>query len=121
MACTKPPSSTRLPSPYSPLARSPFLRIGWLPEGRSVDLTVPTRRQARARCHRARQSGRARVKRKHERWQSAGVEPLEEMIADAQRVGHGGKSRVHGARGGEEAGVDDVEVVDVVGFAVEVE
>src|SRR6185437_15234883 len=54
-------------------------------------------------------------------WWSAGVEPLEEVIADAQRVGHGGEPRVHGARGGEEAGVDHVEVVDVVRFAIEVE
>jgi hypothetical protein len=36
-------------------------------------------------------------------WWLAGVEPLEEVIADAQRVGYGGKRRVHRARGGEEA------------------
>jgi hypothetical protein len=48
-------------------------------------------------------------------------EPLEQVVADAQRVGHGGKPGVHGARGWKEAGVDYVEVVDVVRFAVEVE
>src|SRR5919201_2135907 len=67
MACTRLHSSTRLPSRCSPLPRSPFLLIAWLPGGRSVEPTMPTRLQARARCHRARQSGRAPVKRKHER------------------------------------------------------
>ena len=53
------------------------------------------------------------------RWRRA--EPLEQVVADAQRVGHRRQRRVHGARGREEAGVDDVEVVEVVGLAVDVE
>src|ERR687888_571998 len=67
MACTRLHSSTRLPSRCSPLPRSRFLLIAWLPGGRCVEPTMPTRLQAGARCHRARQSGRAPVKRKHER------------------------------------------------------
>src|SRR3954463_6825659 len=48
-------------------------------------------------------------------------EPLEQVVANAQRVGHCRQRRVHGAGRGEEAGVDYVEVVYVVGFAVDVE
>src|SRR6185295_244460 len=47
-----------------------------------------------------------------------GVEAIDEMVADAQGIGHRGQRRVHGAAGGEEARVDDVEVVEVVGLAV---
>src|SRR3954453_599819 len=43
------------------------------------------------------------------------------MVADAQRVGHRRQRRVHGGGGREEARVDDVEVVEVVRLAVEVE
>ena len=49
------------------------------------------------------------------------AEPLEQVVADAQRVGHRRQRRVHRARGGEEARVDDVEVVEVVRLAVDVE
>ena len=54
-------------------------------------------------------------------WPSArsrGAEPLEQVVADAQRVGHRGQRRVHGARRREEARVDDVEVVELVRLAV---
>ncbi len=47
--------------------------------------------------------------------------PLEQVVADAERVGHRGQRRVHGADAREEAGVDDVEVVELVGPAVAVE
>ena len=40
------------------------------------------------------------------------------MVADAQRVRHRRQRRVHRARRREEARVDDVEVVEVVGLAV---
>ena len=51
----------------------------------------------------------------------AGAEPLEQVVADAQGVRHRGQRRVHGARRREEARVDDVEVVDLVRAAVDVE
>ena len=46
---------------------------------------------------------------------------FEQMLADPDGVGHGGESRVHCADAREEAGVDDVEVVELVGLAVLVE
>ena len=49
------------------------------------------------------------------------AEPLEQVVADAQGVRHRGERRVHRARRGEEARVDDVEVVEVVRLAVGVE
>ena len=48
-------------------------------------------------------------------------EPVGEVLADADGVGHRGERRVHGADAREEAGVDDVEVVELVGLAVDVE
>src|SRR5690242_11042575 len=51
----------------------------------------------------------------------SGAEALEKVVADPQRVGHGRQGRVHGADAGEEARVDDVEVVDLVRAAVGVE
>src|SRR3954468_1669295 len=51
----------------------------------------------------------------------AGAEALEQVVADAQRVGHGGLGRVDGADAREEARVDDVEVVDLVRPAVGVQ
>src|SRR3954453_17069138 len=51
----------------------------------------------------------------------AGAEALEQVVADAQRVGHCGQCRVAGADGREEARVDDVEVVDLVRPAVGVQ
>ena len=42
----------------------------------------------------------------------------QQVVADAQRVGHRGQRRVHRADAREEARVDDVEVVDLVGAAV---
>ena len=43
------------------------------------------------------------------------------MVGDADGVGDDGEGRVDGAAAGEEAGVDYVEVVEVVGLAVDVE
>jgi len=40
------------------------------------------------------------------------------MIADPERIRLDGERRVHRAARGEEARVDDVEVVDVVGLAM---
>src|ERR1019366_10787671 len=47
--------------------------------------------------------------------------PAQQVLAHADRVGHGGERRVHRAAAGEEAGVDDVQVVEFVGLAVDVE
>ena len=43
------------------------------------------------------------------------------MVADAQGVGHRRERRVHRADAAEKAGVDDVQVVELVGLAVRVE
>src|SRR4051812_7548368 len=48
-------------------------------------------------------------------------QPLDEMVTHAQGVGDGGQRRVHRPDAREEAGVDDVEVVEVVGTAEGVE
>ena len=45
----------------------------------------------------------------------------EEVVGDADGVGDDGEGWVYGAAGGEEACVDDVEVVEVVGLAIDVE
>src|SRR6476659_11066328 len=46
---------------------------------------------------------------------------LEQVLAHADRVRHRGEGRVHRADTGEEAGVDDVQVVDFVRLAVLIE
>src|SRR5438067_13665488 len=46
----------------------------------------------------------------------ASAEPLPQVIAHPERVRHDGERGVHRAARGEEARVDDVEVVDVVGL-----
>src|SRR5688500_6770938 len=48
-------------------------------------------------------------------------EALGEVLAHTDTVGHRREGRVHGADAREEAGVDDVEVVDLVGLAVRIE
>jgi hypothetical protein len=47
--------------------------------------------------------------------------PGREVLADADRIGHRGEGRVHGSDAREEARVDDVQVVDLVGLAVDVQ
>ena len=49
------------------------------------------------------------------------AEPIEQVVADAKRAGDRGQARVNRARGREEARDDDVEVVEVVHLAVDVE
>ena len=49
------------------------------------------------------------------------AQPALEVIRHPERVGHDGERRVHGRAGGEEAPVDDVEIVQVVCLAVHVE
>src|SRR3954453_1035761 len=49
------------------------------------------------------------------------AEALEQVVADAQAVGHRRERRVHRPDAREEARVDDVEVVDLVRPAVAVE
>ena len=44
--------------------------------------------------------------------------PAQQMVTDADRVGHGGERGVHGPDAREETRVDDVQVVDLVRFAV---
>src|SRR5215472_15420354 len=51
----------------------------------------------------------------------SGGEPLGEVVGYAQGVGDGGEGGVHRADAGEEAGVHDVEVVQFVGLAVDVQ
>src|SRR3954466_11238954 len=51
----------------------------------------------------------------------ASCQPLVDPVADAKRVGDDRECRVHGADRREEARVDDVEVVDFVRLAVDVE
>src|SRR4051794_18623833 len=46
------------------------------------------------------------------------VQPLEDVVADPERVRDRGQRGVHGTDAGEEAGVDDVQVVEIVGLAV---
>src|SRR5438067_920799 len=52
---------------------------------------------------------------------SSGRESLAQMVGDAQRIRDDREPRVHGSGRGEEARVDDVEVVDLVRLAVHVE
>src|SRR5438477_13198847 len=48
----------------------------------------------------------------------AGVEPSQQVVADSDCVRHRGERGVHGADAREEARVDDVEVVELVGTAI---
>ena len=57
-------------------------------------------------------SGRDRARSRH---------PVQQMVADADRVGHGGERGVHSSDAREEARIDDVQVVDLVRFAVDIE
>ena len=43
------------------------------------------------------------------------------MFSHPQRVGHNSERRIHGAAGAEKAAIDDVEIIDIVRFAVNVE
>src|SRR5690242_8969850 len=45
----------------------------------------------------------------------ARAEALDQVIADAQRIRGDGQRRIHGSARTEEAAIDDVEVVEVVG------
>ena len=47
--------------------------------------------------------------------------PLQNVIANPQRIGDDRQAGIHGATGGEEAAVDDIKIVDVVGFAVDIQ
>src|SRR5689334_15525017 len=48
-------------------------------------------------------------------------EAIQQVVADAERVGGDGEGRVHRRARAEEAAVDDVEVVEIVRLAVDVE
>ena len=48
-------------------------------------------------------------------------EPLAQVVADAQRVRHDRQRRIHRAGRGKEARVDDIQVVQVVRFAVPIQ
>src|SRR5262245_64826978 len=52
---------------------------------------------------------------------SSSLEPLEQVIADAERVGHDRERRIDCSARGKEARVDDVEVVELVRLAVRVQ
>ena len=49
------------------------------------------------------------------------MQPLCEMLGHPNGIGHRRQRRVHGADADEEAGVDDVQIVELVSFAVDVE
>src|SRR5262245_51765533 len=49
------------------------------------------------------------------------LEPIEQVVADSQCVGHGGQRGVDSANAGEKAGIDHVEVVELVRLAVRVQ
>src|SRR5918996_1148941 len=51
----------------------------------------------------------------------ARAEAVEQVVTDAEGVSHRRQGRVHRTRRGEEARVDDVEVVEVVRLAVDVQ
>src|SRR6478736_3818336 len=51
----------------------------------------------------------------------ASAEALQEVVANAQGIGHRRQGRVHGPDAREEAGIDDIQVVELVGLAVDVE
>src|SRR6185437_12722366 len=76
---------------------SPHVSSIWVPDG------------ARGRASRA--TGGA----------SVSAHPRQQVVADAQRVGHRRERRVHGPDTGEDARVDDVEVVELVRAAVAVD
>ncbi len=46
---------------------------------------------------------------------------LQQVVSDPQRIGDGGQRRVDRADAGEKTGVHDVKIVQLVGFAVDVE
>src|SRR6266545_1580218 len=75
----------------------------------------------KAICSRAASSVEEALDATTVRFTSGLPHPLEQVRSDAQRVCDDGQRRVHGADGHEEARVDDVEVVELVGLAVEVE
>src|SRR5436190_10043695 len=58
---------------------------------------------------------------RHGRDRPARAKALEQVIADAQRVGGDGQGGVHRRARAEEAAVDDIQIVHVVGPAVDVE
>ena len=49
------------------------------------------------------------------------IHSLEQVIAYPQRVGHDRERRIHRAARAEEAGIDNVEIVELVRFAVAIE
>src|SRR5262245_11933613 len=49
------------------------------------------------------------------------AEALDQMIADAQRIRGDGQCRIHRGARTEEAAIDDVEIVEIVGAAVHVQ
>ena len=49
------------------------------------------------------------------------VHPFDQMVADAERVRHDRQRRIHGRARGEEAAVDDVQIVDLVRLAVDIQ
>src|SRR3954452_13496873 len=52
---------------------------------------------------------------------AGGTEPLEQVVPDAESIRHGGQRRVDGPDRREDAGVGDVEIVELVCAAVAVE
>src|SRR6516225_8225744 len=49
------------------------------------------------------------------------AEPFQDVIAHAERVCHDGQRRIHSSAGGEEAAVNDVQVIELVRLAVRIE
>src|SRR6516164_5471303 len=49
------------------------------------------------------------------------VHPFNQVVADSERVRHDRERRIHGGAGRKETSVDDVEVVNFVSFAIDVQ
>src|SRR5581483_7218958 len=49
------------------------------------------------------------------------AESCEEMLPDAQRIRHDRQSGIHRTTGGEETAVYNVEIIEIMGFAIDVE
>ena len=49
------------------------------------------------------------------------AQPFDQVITHPQGVGDGGEGWIHGADAGHEAGIHHIEVVELVGFAVQIQ
>ena len=95
-------------------------------EQRDAHVVVLRELAARSRARRSPRRRRSRGavdprRSRQARFAALRAHPLEQVVADAQRVGHRGQRRVDRSDAREEARVDHVEVVELVGPAVHVQ